>query len=242
MSNLGEAQPLSIFGVNGTLSARIARPDAANLFHQQKWKSESRPFSGYGKNALIRAEIRFDDQCKNGKASFAITGEIYIPGRRDVEACGCLHDEIAKAFPELAHLIRWHLFDYAGPMHYAANAIYLAGDRDCHGGDSAKPCWILRDEKGELPPGAWSNSYHGAIADAPPAPALSWQPMERIGEGKERQLDTARSVAVWPDATDEQLIAEPDELRAMLEARLPALIENFRADVLATGLLWSPVD
>lgn len=83
--------------------------------------------TGWGNGALIKAEIRLDDECKNGHDSFAITGEIYRPGRRDCEACGCLHEEIAASFPELAPYIRWHLTSTDGPMHYLANAMYHAG-------------------------------------------------------------------------------------------------------------------
>ena len=86
-----------------------------------------RLISGWGNGAMIKAEIRLDDECKNGHDSFSITGEIYIPKRRDCEACGCLHDEIAEKFPELAPFIRWHLTSTDGPMHYLANAMYHAG-------------------------------------------------------------------------------------------------------------------
>lgn len=38
---------------------------------------------------------------------------------------GCLHDEIKEHFPELAHLITWHLVSQGGvPMHYLANGRY----------------------------------------------------------------------------------------------------------------------
>lgn len=33
----------------------------------------------------------------------------------------------------MAHLVKWHLYDVTGPMHYLANTIYHAGDRDCNG-------------------------------------------------------------------------------------------------------------
>jgi hypothetical protein len=86
-----------------------------------------KPINGWGEGAFIKAEVRFDDECGNGHDSFAITGEIYIPSRRDCEACGCLHDEVAQAFPDLAPYVRWHLTSTDGPMHYMANAIYHAG-------------------------------------------------------------------------------------------------------------------
>lgn len=46
-------------------------------------------------------------------------------------------------------------------------------------------------------------------------------------------LEYARSSAVWPDATLEQL-----QDKDALEARLPALLEDFRADVERLGLVW----
>jgi hypothetical protein len=43
---------------------------------------------------------------------------------------------------------------------------------------------------------------------------------------------------VWEDATDEQLCLPKEELKALLEARLPALIEEFRKDVEALGFVY----
>jgi hypothetical protein len=54
---------------------------------------------------------------------FSLTGETTYRERMD--SCGCLHEDIRKAFPELAPFIRWHLTDNTGtPMHYAANGVY----------------------------------------------------------------------------------------------------------------------
>jgi hypothetical protein len=59
--------------------------------------------------------------------------------------------------------------------------------------------------------------------------------------GKERDLDAARRCGIWPDATDEQLMLPPDELTALLEARLPAMVAEFKAAIESTGcLLWEP--
>ena len=107
-------------------------PKAPNAIASQRWRSEGRPVDqdAWGKGALMRVEIRFDDNCKNGRPDFAITADIRRPGRRDVEACGCLHDEIREYFPELAGLIPWHLTGAEGPLHYVANTLYHASDRE----------------------------------------------------------------------------------------------------------------
>jgi len=83
--------------------------------------------AGWGNGANITATIRFDDNCGNGHNSFSITGEIRRPGTRDCKACGMLHDEIGKAFPEILPLLKWHLMSTDGPMHYISNARYWAG-------------------------------------------------------------------------------------------------------------------
>jgi hypothetical protein len=85
------------------------------------------PVSGWGHGATITAEVRWDDECGNGHNSFAITGEIRRPNRNDVEACGMLHDEIRKYFPELAPLLKWHLCSANEPLHYIANTLYWLG-------------------------------------------------------------------------------------------------------------------
>lgn len=144
-----------------------------------------KPISGWGANARIKAEVRCDDECKNGHDTFSITGEIYIPGRRDSEACGCLHDEIAARFPELAPYIRWHLTSTDGPMHYLANAIYHAGFT--------------------------------------------------LGMENARNLDHLKSTIVY-GAVDSDLSIDlesldAEQLLAFLDARFPALMQQFKADV-----------
>lgn len=59
-----------------------------------------------------------------------------------------------------------------------------------------------------------------------------------LGEGKEREFDSARKVAVWPEATDEQLSLPPEELRILLLNRLPALVEEFKKDVEELGFVF----
>lgn len=126
-------QSHSINGVSGRLFY-VKNPGArAEGCHDaQKWVSESRSVKGYGEPAWLRVKIRFDDQCDNKHNSFAITGDI-VNKRGVFIAGGCLHDDIGEVFPELSHLIKWHLSSTDGPMHYLENTLYLAGDRDSSG-------------------------------------------------------------------------------------------------------------
>jgi hypothetical protein len=112
---------------------------APHCHDAQKWVSEARPVKGYGEPAFLRVEIRHDDECKNGHNSFAITGDIRGARGRDI-AGGCLHEDIARVFPELAHLIKWHLCSTDGPMHYVANTLYWLGYQGyCGEGDRNPP-------------------------------------------------------------------------------------------------------
>ena len=135
----------TINGVNGRLFT-LLRPPApwkAGTFANQKWISESRKVSGWGAGGQMSVEIRFDDECKNGSNSFAITAEIVTNEsrkRRDIQAGGCLHDEIREVFPELAHLIKWHLGSTDGPMYYIENTVYHASDCDYNGRKAGEPC------------------------------------------------------------------------------------------------------
>jgi hypothetical protein len=290
----------AVLGVPGRFHNIIGEA-GAETFKSQTWVSEPRPIEGYGKDAKLRVEVRFDDECRNGHNSFAITAEVRCPGARDIEAGGCLHDDIAAIFPELAPLIAWHLCDVNGPMHYLSNTIYLAGDRDHwgllkgqphqfetavvfgdnpikhplkkafatflqaaapHNGRTAFDFEVIAiDHKNrggndykfgpKFTFGGYGSEWHdcpfaseaealnflAALQTCSPKfikVATSW------GEGKARDLDGARRVAVWPDASDEILCSDADTLRAALVARLPGLVARMRADIERAGLAWSP--
>ncbi|MDQ0301381.1 hypothetical protein [Ancylobacter polymorphus] len=277
MSTFDSDAALSVCGVPGRLTHRTTKPGPApGLWFRQRWISEARSVNGYGCPASMRVEMRFDDDPSNGHNTFAITAEVWADSRRrrdDMLAGGCMHEEIARVFPELAHLIRWHLVSTDGPMHYVANTVYFAGDRDHNGlragerralvnGKTKLPVWELvavtsgpHGEGVKISDTATGREYIGAETvplfiltkdhdgEHPPAtPRLEWRRRFRVGEGKARELDKARNAAVWPDATDEELSREPADLRAALVARLPALLQAFRADMEAIGFLWSPED
>jgi hypothetical protein len=299
----------SINGVQGRLWY-VKNPGvrAAGCHDAQKWISESRPVKGYGANAVLSVEIRFDDQCKNGHNTFAITGDIRA-GRREI-AGGCLHDDIAAVFPELAGLIKWHLCSTHGPMHYTANTLYFASDRDSSGRVAGEPCaWehvvyfgnspvshkisgkfskflqerMQRDQDGDwyLDPAHGEFRVVDIAHEKRPGETYEFKPKYTFpgfglkwhdcpfddevtaqqwalalngircefdsiatdhSKGKARELDKARSAAVWPEATDEQLCAPRDELKAALEARLPGMLAAMRDDLQAAGLLWNAIN
>ena len=264
----------AMLGVPGRFEAATVKPgQAAGLFFRQVWISEARPVSGYVDGASLRVEVRFDDYCGNGRNSFGITGDVRDPSKRGERgwlAGGCLHEDIAAVFPELAPLIGFHLSDTAGPMHYAANAVYLAGDRDHNGlrKDETRPrttrdgsaMWELvaiasgpRAEGLRLSDTPTGREYIGAETvplfiltktaqgERPPVtPQLEWRQVIRVGKGKARDLDGARIAANWPDATDEELMQEPAQLREVLAQRLPALQAAFRAAMIGAGFYWTP--
>lgn len=197
-----------------------------------------------GHRYRMTATVRHDDQCGNGHNTFAITAEITEDNREFI--AGCCHEEIAKRIPELAPLIKWHLTSTDGPMHMIANTVYHASDRDC---------WGLR--KGELQQHTSRGPHqNGGVAGVPqweleapehkqiyaaekPAPVtLDWKPSGMTGKGKERNLDAARHCAVWPEATDAELLQEPEALKAALIARMPQLMLDFKAAVESLGFVY----
>lgn len=271
---------MTICNVPGTFTD--VRPKNDVLWQAQTWQSKPRPIEGYGHNSNLHVTIRFDDQCGNGVNTFSVTAEV------PRYAAGCLHDDIATVFPELAPLLRWHLVSSDGPMHYIANTVYHASDRDVWGKRAGQPNRFahvvrfgdnpiehrLTDKfaeflkarsrfqivKLEHPEGRFSPKFtfkgfgdkwhegpfdtfdearHFLIALHEHRPQFDVVPVG-WSEGKARNLDAARASAVWPETTDEELCAEPEELKARLDARLPALIAQFRADIEAAGLRWSP--
>lgn len=258
------------------------------------------PVTGDGsalpERGMLVAEARYDDACGNGHNTFAITltvEDLSKPLNRRFWSGGCQHELIAEHFPELAHLIKWHLCSSDGPMHYAANTVYSAGDRDCHGkrkgeasswshavqfGDNPikhklsksfaaflaeeSPAFDLEvirldhgPDKGgyQFAPkytfGGYADKWHECPFDTEPEALAFLSALQACSpqflqiptswsDGKTRELDAARRAAVWPEATDEELMAEPEALKAALMARLPELLSRFRADIEALGFVW----
>lgn len=258
-----------MLGVPGRFANVIGEP-GASVLASQTFISESRPCPSYGEHCTIRAEVRFDDNCRNGHNSFAITGDVRdsrYRGSRGEVAGGCVHDEIAKAFPELAPLIRWHLTSSDGPMHYFANTVFHAGDRDHNGlregekrqlvnGRTKEKVWELVAINAEgigisATPTGDEYRHNETVplfilqttcdGDAPrlATPILRWEPQWIVGKGKARDLDAARRTAVWPDASDAELSVEPEALKLALAKRHAFLVANFKQDMIGAGFIWT---
>lgn len=101
----------------------VVRADDGRIMNQ-KFKARRDYLEGKNKYSITVC-VRFDDECKNGHESFAITADIRENGRASMG--GCCHDEIVKHFPELQSLIQWHLTSIDGQMHYVANTLYWLG-------------------------------------------------------------------------------------------------------------------
>ena len=240
----------------------------------------------------IVCTVRYDDECGNGHNSFSITATIYSDeyssGNRYFVTGGCIHEEIEKHFPELKHLVKWHLTDSDGPMHYVANATYHARIRE----DMDIPLDVptrfeeklkfdsipftfkefKRDFFKELEKGVDWNNEIITVHSHPRDPetysdnysfsflktenwydcpfsikqnaeefleafnnfkyAIISTPIE-WNKAVEPNLEAARSCAVWPDATLEQLQDEK-----LLMQRLPDLMKEFKKDIEALGFIY----
>jgi hypothetical protein len=178
----------------------------------------------------IVATIRYDDERGNRHNSFAITCSVYEPGHTREYMGGCCHDEFIEAFPEYAHLVKWHLCSSDGPMHYIANTLYHALE---HGPNKAWVYEYPREIAGVKVKRQLITYTDLATAEAMCLEDSSLYLVVDEKTAKVANLDYARSSAIAPNATAEQL-----RDRQWLEDRLPALLDEFRADVEALGFVW----
>ena len=210
-----------------------------SVLTKKQVKTFKRAYVEDGREYVLIAKVRYDDECGNGHNTFAITGEIWRaknrqPIGRDCESCGCIHDDIAKHLPELAPYIKWHLVSSDGPMHYIANTVYHAQSY------GSRYAWVyytgpqdplgIEDVKERLL--GYEKADKAKAAEGQPGYRVVWD--EKTA--KVANLDHARSTAVWPDATDEDLLAPGLEER--LQARLPRLMEEFKAAIESLGFVY----
>lgn len=286
MTTIRNEREVTCMGVQARAFAVIAA-ESGRILNQTIKARRELP----GDRASLTVTLRFDDECRNGHESFAITAEERERGR--VEACGCLHERIAEVFPEFAPLIKWHLCSTDGPLHYIANTLFAAGDRDPFGRPAGAPASFqdcvtfgenpikhvlkrtfakfledvgtqcrfdfeviavphARDFKtfgNKYTFGGYACEWHECPFDSESEALDFLRALQHCGPefgrvaisfstGKKRELDHARHAAIWPEATDDELMQEPNALREVLTARLPALLAEFRAAMVGAGFLW----
>lgn len=192
-----------------------------------------------GREYVLIANVRYDDECGNGHNTFAVTGEVWRakngqPIGRDCESCGCIHEDIANHLPELAPYLKWHLVSSDGPMYYIANTVYHAL---AHG---PKYAWVyytgpqdpLKIKEADERCLGYVKADQARETEGKPGYRVEWdQKSARVAN-----LDHARTSAVWPDATDEELTAPG--LKARLQARLPKLMEEFKTAIEQLGFTY----
>jgi uncharacterized protein Usg len=185
----------------------------------------------------LTATVRYDDECGNGHNSFAITGEQYRKSENSrwvEDAFGCVHDDIAKHFPHLQPFLKFHGMTSEGPLYYIENTRHHVLE---HGPKSA---WVyythapdplgIRDAKEECI--GYVDRAVAEKAEGKPGYIVQWDEKS----SKTRNLDYARSCAVWPDATDDDLTAPG--LEARLRERLPAIMKEFQEALRTLNLVF----
>ena len=229
-----QERALSILGVEGRAFGVVTASNGRILNQRM---AATRYYMEDGRRYRITAELRFDDSCNNGHETFAITADIRENDDKAWReyAGGCCHEEIVRRFPEFAPLIQWHLTSIDGPMHYPANALYHALEHGATrawvyytGPRATDPLQLGEDGTRERLLG-YLKAAEARKAEGAPGYRVQWD--EKTV--KAARLEHARSSAVWPDATIEQL-----RDKAQLEARLPELLARFKAAMLGAGFQW----
>lgn len=193
-----------------------------------------------GRKMKATAVAKFYSLGGRQKPYFSITvensWEILPRGGRRQGGCGCMHELIAKMWPEWEHMLKWHLVNAEQPMHYISNALHFASEKDCWGAlknqhrtdnKSGLPLWSIR-------PQPLYSYIEGATREEAIAAYVKTLIVEPVlGEGKVPEFNHFRSAAIWPEITDAEIIElrNSDKLKEALEARLPALMEQFYSEM-----------
>jgi hypothetical protein len=202
--------------------------------------------------------LRWDDPGKHGANQFSVSTASYerldesVPLQYATNSAGKRvplglvnrgtnflgQDALAAFFPEVAALAAYHLVAPDGPLHYFANSAYFAGDLDCWGyrkdeqrraNDSGLPLWRISWEQAKT----LGLDTLVAVAEKPCHDATPW-----LMEGKDREPDLARRSALWPDASDADLMLPKEALMQQLHDRLPGLMQGFKAQLEAAGFTY----
>lgn len=105
----------------------------------------------------------------NRRPYFSVTGDIRRRNANDIDAGGCIHDEILAHWPVLAPVVALHLADDTGvPMHAVANGHYWLGlDTRSPRSSYDPPDDFETDEQGrEWSPVRFANTWRCTLDEA----------------------------------------------------------------------------
>lgn len=126
------------------MNAQLKLPESILTKHQKQKHTKHVEIDG--KIHTLFIDIRHDDECNNGHNTFSITGSLFTgeyqtepKSDRNLVVCGCIHEIIEQYAPQFAPFIKWHLVSTDSPMHFVANPLYHAGDRDYNGRSKGEP-------------------------------------------------------------------------------------------------------
>lgn len=124
-------------------------PTSVLVLNQKKIFEKVYPVEG-GYEKIV-ATVRYDE-CGNGHNTLSVTADIWRctknghPIGRDSVSCGCNHDAVLLHFPELRDAVEFHLCSTDGPLHYIANTVYHAREKNY---DAARASAIWPDSPDE---------------------------------------------------------------------------------------------
>lgn len=130
------------------MTATAPRVEWAHVFKAEKPAPKS---AGYGDRARVRVTAGLHHLQGNARPYFSVTADVFIPGRHDIEAGGCLHELVVELWPELAPVVALHLSDDSGaPMYAEANGWYwlsgaLGGMGERYHGGNSEPARTLAE-------------------------------------------------------------------------------------------------
>jgi hypothetical protein len=177
----------------------------------------------YHHSTTITVEVRYDDRHGNGHNTFSIIATLSDGGG------GRMDEDVARLFPQLAPLIKYHQVSTDGPMHYVANTLYWLGYH---------PEWC-RGEPGDPP--NLTHARTGAVwSDMPEsflAPSLKVADHDATMDATSDE-DFIPTTPLAIEAAKQRFAAARQAVIDALMARLPSLLTEFRAAVESLGFTW----
>ena len=140
----------SMVGTNATNSKENKTMNTTVRKNVDGVKTFRKVYAKNGTTYRLLAKVRYGDALNNGHNTLAVTADLDRKagnGQWIEDSGGCIHDLIAKHFPQLKDAIRFHLVSTDGPTHYPQNALFFAGQKDCWGrapGDPSRTSQTIR--------------------------------------------------------------------------------------------------